>query len=271
MGQRKIVITSLCILLLQGLASVDAKAKNEKEEDVGIGKRLETIAGANQAQDRFRFLSDNQMKGETLFGIKDTYLTDSSKWNHFFLCIFPLISIPIIPILGKAVLRVKNGGAPRVEFNPKGYPTRKNPPVAIPKSLATTAPYVQKTLQTAGTALTYAAIAVDSVRLGSAAITDAGKCASGKGCVPEESVKTASSITSTLGAAYVGGKAGAIAGSLGGSVACAALGPAAIPCVAVTTIVGSIYGASKAVELASEPVANTVSSGINSLIQYYFS
>ena len=78
--------------------------------------------------------------------------------------------------LGNDVIRfdsgARTGHQPHINLDPRGYPSKKNPHIYVPKSVINSAPTVQKFIEYGGAALSIAAVASDITRLGSAAKDD---------------------------------------------------------------------------------------------------
>ena len=133
-----------------------------------------------RGQTRYRWY--DRLNTETVVGIKDMNLGRVVRGQKRGGCVFGRISccfnqcfILSIPP-GNPVIRFdtghRTGHEPHINFDPRGYPSRKNLHLYVPQSMVSAAYYLQKTAEVADCFATMATYATDMYRLGAAAQLD---------------------------------------------------------------------------------------------------
>ncbi|XP_055626487.1 uncharacterized protein LOC129768708 [Toxorhynchites rutilus septentrionalis] len=130
---------------------------NEGEVKKWTGVALEGTKAGTAMQTRFKLIPDHHLNKETVAGIRDMNLGRVR---------------PNGVKTGRPTIRFDTGQNtgvnPHINFDPRGHPSYKNPHVEVPGGVVEGAQIVSKTLKYCGIALTVAAIAIDTWRLGSA-------------------------------------------------------------------------------------------------------
>ncbi|XP_076661196.1 uncharacterized protein LOC143365163 isoform X2 [Halictus rubicundus] len=120
------------------------------------GRVIEGVKGGSSMQTRFQVLNLKKLSKETVAGIQD--MTMGKIKNGY--------------RSGKAIIRFdtgKNTGTnPHINIDPRGYPSRKNPHIAVPEGVVNGAKVLNSSLYYVGIALTIASVTVETWRIGCA-------------------------------------------------------------------------------------------------------